>query len=146
MSKPATILSNLKAQLEADSDLSEYIKEIFLGVRTDITEFPALIIEPIGITEEDELRSRQELHFTVSLMCYSKVDDPEKQIVGSGNVKGILDIENDVKKAISAEPTIGGTVLNTEITETKYDFVDYPIRSFSMSIDFYFRQIATTRT
>lgn len=146
MSTPATILGALKSQLEADTTLGDYIKKVFLGVREDVSEFPCIILEPLGISEGDEIHNRQELTMRVAMICYIRVFDADKQIVGTTEVKGILDIENDVKKAISADLTIGGNVLHATMPDTRYEFTDYPIRSFTLEVALYFRQTLTTRT
>lgn len=146
MSTPASILTALKTQLEADTTLADTVEVFLLGVRENISEFPAIIIEPVQSVEDDDIRNQQEIFFTVAVMGYVNVKNPDKQLVGDSDTKGILDLENDVKKAISSDPTIGATVANTQITETKYEFTDYPIRSFAMTIVLYHRQNLTTRT
>lgn len=146
MSTPATIITALKAQLEADTTLAAYVKAYLLGVREEINEFPCLIIEPTSMLEDDDIHNYQEQTLVVAIMGYVKVNNPDKQIVGEGDIRGILDVENDVKKAISADITIGGTVAKASITESKYDFADYPIRSFVLNVELYFRQNLTART
>lgn len=146
MSNPAAIITALKDQLTDDATLSEYVKSIFLGVREGIAQFPAIVIEPVGMDEDDDIRDHQELYFTVAVMAYVNVKDADKQIVGDSDVKGILDVENEVKKAISSDKTLGGLVANLEIKETRYDVVDYPVRAFSINVIIYFRQNLTSRT
>jgi hypothetical protein len=141
-----SILTAFKAQLEANTTLSGEVEVFLLGVREGVTQFPAIVIEPLSLTEHEDIHEYQELYFSISVMGYVNVKDPDKQIIGDSEIKGILDIENDLKKAISADITIGGNVYNTQIKETKYDFVDYPIRSFTMNVEFYFRQNLTART
>lgn len=143
--KTADILAALKSQLEADTTLADYIKAVFLGVREDITKFPCLILEPVSNIEGDEIHNRQELNFRIAVIGFVNVPDPDKHLVGDSQVKGVLDIENDVKKAISSDRTLGGECYHASIMETRYEVADYPIRSFRIEVDFYFRQNTLTR-
>lgn len=141
----ATILNQLKTQLAADATLASYVKKFFLGVREDITNFPAIVIEPLLNQEGDEIYTRQEMNFRVYVIAFIKVEDPDKHLVGDANVKGILDVENDIKKAISSDRTLGGTCYHTRILQTLFEFVDFPLRSVKMEVEMYFRQNTTTR-
>jgi hypothetical protein len=146
MSKPAEILTQLQTQLQGSADLS-YVTDtnVFLGVRENITQFPCIVIEPLGMTELDYVYSKQKLHFRISVVGFIHVTNKDKQIVGDTTDVGILDLENDVKKAISSDITLGGYAIKTEIQETAYEFVEFPIRSFSINLDVMFEQTAATR-
>ena len=147
MSKPATIMDNLKTLLEDSSDLS-YVRDnnILLGYREGLVRYPMIILEPQEIVEEDTTHNRQHLTFTIAVMGFIKVSDKEKQIVGSGTTKGILDMLNDVKKAISSDRTIDSSAIWTKIVKTNFDIEAYPVRSFTIEIEVEYRQNSTNRT
>jgi len=147
MSKPASILSALLTQLRNSSDLN-YVNDesILLGVRESISFFPCIILEPLALLESDEIHDRQELTFRIAVIGYIETTLKDKQIVGDANTKGILDFENDVKKAISSDLTMGGNAIHTQIVETRYEFVNFPVRSFAMDVEVWFRQTAAGRT
>jgi len=145
MSKPADILSQLKTILENSSDLS-YVKNVFLGYREGIVQFPVIILEPVRIVESDGVYGRQDLRLSVAIIGFISVKNKDKQIVGDANYKGILDFENDVKKAISADRTLGGYAIHTTFIETRYEFVEYPVRGFAIDVEVRFRQDTKERT
>lgn len=147
MSKPSEILTQIKTQLQNSSDLS-YVNnyEILLGVRSNMVNYPCIIIEPLGLLELDYVYLKQKLHFKIAVVGFIKVTNVDKQIVGDTTDKGILDLENDVKKALSSDITLGGYAIKLEIKETAYDFVEFPVRSFSLSIDVMFEQTSTVRS
>jgi hypothetical protein len=146
VSKPSEILAQLQNQLKASADLN-YINDenIFLGVRDSITQYPCIVIEPLGMIEGDYVYPKQKLHFKIAVVGFIHVTNKDKQIVGDTTDKGILDLENDVKKAISSDITLGGYAIKAASEETAYDFVEFPVRSFSINLDVLFEQIATTR-
>jgi len=81
------------------------------------------------------------------VLAYIQAHDKEKQIVGNTTVRGILDVENDIKKAISADTTLGANVIKSRIVNTVYgELEDYPVRSLAIEVDIWFRQRLSTRT
>jgi len=140
----ADVISVLKILLEGASELS-YVKEVLLGVREKMTLFPCLIIEPLSLTESDDTYARQVLTMCVSVIGYIHCTNKDKQIAGDADTKGILDFENDLKKALDSNRTLSGAAIDTRITETVYEFAEYPLRSFALRLEVIFRQIAGTR-
>ena len=147
MSKPATIIGNLKTLLQDSSDLS-YVSNnnILLGYRQGLVRYPMIILEPSEDVEEDITHNRQHMTFSIAVMGFIKVSDKDKQIVGSGSIKGVLDMLNDVKKAISSDRTIDSSAIWTRILKTDFDIEAYPVRSFTINIEVEYRQNSTTRT
>lgn len=147
MSTPAGIVSALQTLLENDATLSAYVEQVLLGSREagSITLFPTLIIEPLSDEETDLLYTQENNHLIVQAIGLIKVLDKEKQIVGDANTKGILDIANDVKKAIDADRTLSATAIKATIKTTSYR-VDFPLRYFTMNIDIMYRQTVGVRT
>jgi hypothetical protein len=149
MSNTATILGKVQTQLRNSSYLS-YVDNnfIFLGVRDNITNFPCIVIEPDSNDESDLIYGKQSMVFRVIVTAHIQVFDKDKQLQGDTVNKGILDLENDIKKAISADRTLGitGSYVFARITATTYEFVEYPIRSVAILLEIEFRQNTTTRT
>lgn len=144
--KAATILSALITQLKANSNIS-YVTDgaILLGVREKVNIFPSIIVEPLSLEEKSFAYPLQRMALRVGIIGYIHVMNTEKQIVGDANTKGILDFENDVKLALDADRTIGGNANHLDIVDTSYDFVDFPYRSFTMSVEIFFEQVKSTR-
>jgi hypothetical protein len=144
--KPAEILDQLQDQLKASAFLS-YVDDtnILLGTRTDIKQFPVIVIEPLGIREADYTYPKQKLTMTVAVVGFINCTNKDKQIVGDTTDRGIVDFENDVKKAISSDITLAGCAIWAKPVSTAYDFVEYPVRSFSINLEILFEQVATTR-
>lgn len=144
--KPADVLNALKEQLQDATGLS-YIHDerVFLGVRERITIFPSILIEPSQIVEEDYAYPTERLKMTVAIYGYVEVHDPEKQFVGDDNVKGILDLENDIKLALDSDRTLGGEAMHLDIRNSVYEFVNYPVRSVTINVDILFQQVRGSR-
>lgn len=145
MSTPTAILSALQTQLSGNATLSAYVKQFLLGVRESMTMFPVIVIEPVLNDESDEIHNRQECKLSVTVLAYIRVHDESKQIVGDANTKGILDVENDIKKALSSDRTLSGNCKWLSIKPTRYEFVNFPIRNLEMEIEIEFRQTDTGR-
>jgi hypothetical protein len=53
---------------------------------------------------------------------------------------------NDVKKALSADHTLGGACINLTVGDGQYDSgEDYPLRGFQISVEVLYRQNRLTR-
>ena len=140
------VLTAFRDQLKNDATLCGYVRNVFFGVRDGIPEFPCLVIEPSEIQEKDDVYGRQELRLKVLVIGFIEGQDPEMQIVGDSVRPGVVDFLLDVKKAISADRTLGGTVIQTYIQNARFEYVEYPIRSFNLSVEIFFRQGTLTRT
>lgn len=148
MSKPSTVYDALVSQLRASSALS-YIDDglIFEGVRDHITMFPCLFVEPASSTEIDsDINSKVDITLQIKIVAFNRVEDVDRQIVGDTNIKGIFDLENDIKTAISSDRTLGGSALDAKVVGSDYSFDEWPIRSVEIEVEIRFRQIESTRT
>lgn len=146
MSKPAEILFQLQTQLKNSSYL-DYVDDnnIFLGARENITQFPCIVLEPLNIAEVDHVYPKQRLTLTVAVVGFISITNKDKQIVGDATERGVMDFENDVKKAICSDITLGGYSIDVDLTMTAYEFVEYPVRSFSINVSILFEQDSKTR-
>lgn len=140
------VLTALRELLKNDETLCGYVKNVFFGVRDGIPEFPCLIIEPVELIESDDVYTRQELRFKVLIVGFLEGLDPEMQIVGDSARPGIVDFLLDVKKALSADRTLGGKVIQTYIQNSRFDYAEYPLRSFNLTVELFFRQETIART
>lgn len=146
MSYADTILTTLQSQLEDHANLS-YLKgeKVLLGLREHITQFPCIVIEYIGQSEEDYTYNTQNIILRLAIIGFIECHVKDKQIVGDGTIKGIMDLENDIKKAIDSDRTIGGNAIHTYITDTDSD-VEFPIRFSTITIEIHYRQTSNVRT
>lgn len=144
---PASIVSAIKTLL-ANSTYLSYINDanIFLGFRESISIFPCIIIEPLGDTLTNEAMPNEYLILNVNITAYIQVHDKDKQIVGDTQTKGVLDVENDIKKALSSNSTLGlAEVIDTKIISSVHDFEQYPVRGFAINLEVHYKQNRTTR-
>ncbi len=144
---PASIVSAIKTLL-ANSTYLNYINDanIFLGFRESISIFPCIIIEPLGDTLTNEAIPNEYLILNVNITAYIQVHDKDKQIVGDTQTKGVLDVENDIKKALSSNSTLGlAEVIDTKIISSVHDFEQYPVRGFAINLEVHYKQNRTTR-
>jgi hypothetical protein len=146
MSTQEDVFSGLKTLLENDATLKTYVKTVWDGVKNSVPNFPMIVLEPLNKSESDDVYDRQEIRLQVAVVGYIECLDVDKQIIGDTNTKGIFNFENDLIKAISADRTLGGYAIHTYLKNTKYEFVEYPIRSFSLECEILFRQGSTSRT
>jgi len=145
---PPDILTALHNALK-NSDNISYVEDvnIHLGKVSNEPNYPAIVIDP-GTKKKlsDTTGGIENWAMTVSVIGGIKVYDESKQIVGDANIKGLEDFENDVKKALSEDHTLGGTCLNVSILDSSPDDgQDYPLRGFLMTIEILYRQNRTTR-
>jgi len=140
------VLTAFRDQIKNDETLCAYVKNVFFGVRDGIPEFPCLVIEPSEIQESDDVHGRQEIRVKLIVIGFMQNEDPEMQIVGDLARPGIVDFLLDVKKAISADRTLGGNVIQTYIQGARFEYVEYPLRSFNLSVELFYRQSTTLRT
>jgi hypothetical protein len=144
---PALIVTAISNILKNSSDLS-YIDDnnILLGYRTNIVVFPCLLIEPIGDRIIAESYPNEQRILSLNITGYVQVFDKDKQIVGDTTTKGVVDIDNDIRKVISADITLGlEGVYDTQIVSIVHDFEQFPVRGFGMSIDIHYKQNRLTR-
>jgi hypothetical protein len=144
MSTPATVINAVKTAITNNANLT-YVKQVMLGIRSEIPIYPCIILEPLNLLESNEVYTKQEMKLTISIYGYIKAFDNDLQIAGDSNTKGILDLENDLKKALDNDRTFSNNALDSKIINTKYEFTDYPIRYFVMEFELYFRQDLKTR-
>lgn len=143
----ATIVSAIKTTLENASELS-YVKQVLVGKRDPqtITLFPVIIIEPTGDTEDNEVNTIVDVRASFIIYGALHIVNADKQLVGDANTVGAFDFEDDIKKALDADQTLGGVSSNLVIRGTTHSSDNYPMREIAIDIEVWFRQIKGVRT
>ena len=142
---PIDIVSQLKTQLKNYADLS-YIKNVFIGKRSNIADYPVIVIDPQGsrlITHQypNEIRILR-----VGIGVGVRVYNEDQQIIGSGSLKGSYDVKKDVSKALYSDHTLSGKCSDLNIVEDVDDEgEEYPIKGFILNIDITFEQNRETQ-
>jgi len=146
MSTPTQIINQIISQLEDSSDLS-YIKQVSEMKRANLAEFPYIIVAPLTDQEEEYIHNVQDVFMQVGLLVYIKNYDVDKHMTGSGSIKGLADVRNDIAKAIYADRQLNDLAEKADITEVNYDeFSDFPVSGMAISLTVHFRQTAMNRT
>lgn len=141
MAKPLEVLNQIQTLLQASSYLTDVVdSNILVGMRDNVVKYPTLIIELLSIREDNAAYGKQRLTMMIGIIGLVNTYDKENQFTD------LLGMENNVKKALSADITQGGYAINTEFGETIYDIVEYPVRSFNIRVDILFEQTSTGRS
>jgi len=145
--KPEDIWNQVKSILKSDTILSGYVKEVYEGMRSRIPNAPCIILEPLADPERDvSIPNEVEGTFRIMVFGIIRAYDQAKQIVGDATHKGILDMEQDIKKALGQYPDLNGTCNYFEFPDTRFDFSEYPIRRVDIELAVHYRQDFKTRT
>ena len=134
------IFGTLQSTLENNITLAAYIKQVLLGARDAVTEFPCIIIEPLALYEKEDTFGARTMIYEIAVCGYLRVQDKESQIVGDGLTKGMIDFENDVKEALLSNRNLDSNAIDVKLRETSYSFAEYPIRGFALKIEVMFRE------
>jgi hypothetical protein len=120
---------------------------IFDGRRSNITNWPAIGVI-FGKTRLSIVEFPYEMRIQEAVVAGEiHIFDESKQLVGSGNIKGILDMIKDIEKALTSDTTLNGECIDINIlNEEQDDFdVDYPNKGFKINIEILYRQDIVTR-
>ncbi len=138
------VMKQLKDDFENDVTLAAYIKQVLLGTRENIAEFPCIIIDPVRIRFLLESYPSQDYIADIIIIGYARIHDKDSQFTGvDGEVTGLLDIENDVRNVLMSDRSVDCKILDLKITEVGYDFAEYPVRSFAMRVECQYRKLTT---
>ena len=150
---PTGIMERVKTKLKESSYLA-YVNQIEIGAREGAypeTNKYNIFLEPKTNDETDADYSWPKVQpkFTISILGYCNVKDVTRQVVGEGNIKGILDFEEDIKKALGPEKqsadVLGCNAINFWFGATGYDFSAWPVRGFELELIIQYRQDFITR-
>lgn len=140
MPTPKSVIQALETQLKASTFLSAIDDtNILVGARDNVAQFPAIFVEPVNISESDASYHTERLTFRIAIIGISQGHDKDTQI------DDLLDLENNIKKALSSDITLAGNAIDLNIKETTYTIIEYPVRGCQVIIEVLFQQISTTR-
>lgn len=150
MSTPTQIYTAIQTQLRADASLS-YVEDsaVLLGLRESFVQYPAICIEEGKTLQENiDVDTFVDITMRIPIFILIKPLDPDKQLVGdlASVTVGAADILNDLKKALSADPTLGGYAINSYFGEADPLLEQWPTRSQSLVFIVFFRQHRINRT
>lgn len=159
MATAKQVLNQVKTVLDADATLAvatkAYIKRIDLGLRRGLAkaDFPCIQIEPAVQTESVEPYPNVDAHLMLHIVAYTHVFDIPVLLTGDANYKGVLDLEQDIKKALGSYqfPTLGLSGLieftfpRTEFTISE-NVAEFPVRGVIIDMDCHYRTTLDTRT
>lgn len=124
----------------------EYVKEILEGVREDLPQFPAIVIEPLSETEVEHTVPRfKKIIFSIAITCWIEVYKKDYQIIGEKLDKGILDITRDVRNILEKYPDLNKTCLKFSFPSIVYTAEFYPYRSAEITVAIEYIVEATQR-
>ena len=139
-----TLYNQLITTLEGNSALKKYVKYVYRGVRENIGDnaMPCLIIEPKQDGEfVEELNTYAKVYFSVDIVGYTfNASEPERQIVGDDNYKGIVDFAQDLRACLQSSNTLGDRCIDIRFEPTQFDFSEYPVRGFKLPIKILYQQ------
>jgi len=139
-----TLFTQLVSTLESNQTLKKYVKYVFKGVREGIgnESMPCLIIEPTKDGEiAEELNTYSKVYCNIDVVGYVyNVSEPDKQIVGDADYKGIVDFAQDVRACLQSSNTLGDRCIDIRLEPTLFDFSEYPIRGFRVPIRILYQQ------
>lgn len=148
MSKPQDILNQIITQLQGASCLS-YVDDTFIlkGRRQSINNFPAIVVVPSGAVEESYAYPLERIKYRFDILGFIKTHDKDAYITGNGStIKGIMDIENDIKLALDSDRTLSGYAIHTDIIGSENDTVDSVVEVTIVSVEVLFQQTMNVRT
>lgn len=127
-----------------DSPTLEYIKHVFKGIRQEIEPegFPCIFVEPTSNGElEREMNNVSYQYLDVTIKAYSQnFTEPENNIVGNIDRKGILDIDNDLRAVLADSYQLGCRSIDIKCQSTVFDYSLYPNRGLTLPIKILYKQ------
>lgn len=121
MSTVKKIYNEVKAILEDDAALSDYVGRIYDREREYVPEKyrVVLMLEPVDVLETT-YDYPVEAVLVLKIIGHVFESNPEKSI-NDGVVKQVLDLEQDIKDALRKYYTLNGTCLSFRFSSTRFD-------------------------
>jgi len=141
----ATIFNQVVTTLKDNDTLSDYIKNVFKSYRYNIEpdSMPCVFVEIASNNEIfEEIHQHKKLWLGLKIIAYTyNITQPDKAVVGDGDYKGVLDIENDIRACLQSSYTLGDRVLDIKFEQSVfYDFKEFPYRGFEIPINILYQQ------
>lgn len=145
MSTNTSVITKLKTIIKEDSSLA-FIKDVFLGARSNVIAYPALFIIPTSETEITNAYPVERIQLNVNIYGVNPVIETDNVIVSSDpNTTGIMDFVNKIKKVLDDNNTLQSTVINVSYGTIEYGYDDGRM-FFSLPLTIEYRTIAKVRT
>jgi len=148
----STVFNEMISVLQTDASLAAYMKYVFKGMRFNLEPdaLPCICVEPIQnneiVNDMNQIKNVR-LNFDVIAFSYCPTDS-DKTIVGDANYKGILDIENDIRKALTDNNTLNDNVIDLSMDTTTFDIETvekkYYTRAVVIPVSVLYRQVDVT--
>ena len=147
MFREEAVWYEIKNILSSAPQLS-YIKKVYEGWRENVPQdgFPCIYLEPASTDEEGmSFAVKRNIKFNVKIIAEMLCHDFDKQIVGDDNIKGIIDIANDIKSVLWATPNLNGKCIQFNFTNTIYEFKNFPFRHCEINMQIQMAVLGNTR-
>lgn len=127
----ATIWTQLKATLKCNPQLSKYVKDVHEIIRYDLPpeSFPCIMLQPVSDAEvETDMNQFKRLFLNVDILAFANynVTDFTRSVVGDQILRGVFDINNDIRACLEASYTLGGIVYDVRLAQTEYADANFP--------------------
>ena len=147
-----TIWTKLKSTLQNNPALSKYVKQVHEITRYDLPpeSFPCIMLQPVSdAVIERQMNNVERLHLNIDIFAYShyNITDFNRSVVGDNIIKGVFDINNDIRACLHSSNTLGDIVYDVIMDRTEYqeaNFPDvFPNRGLKISTRILYRQTDT---
>lgn len=135
--------------LENDNTNLDYIQKVYKGYRDNVPEsmFPCILVDVVNAPEESAtMPQRNQINFTLEIIGVIKVFDVDKQIIGDDSIKGVLDVNEDIKKSLGAYSDLDGECLYFTFPDTRFSYNSFPFRQVEIDMQVTLRQNFTDRS
>ncbi len=146
MATNATVMTKLQSLLKNTTSLSSFIKDVFLGARVNVIEYPAVFLIPVSEVEIQNAHPVERIQLNVNIYGVNPVIESDNAIVSTdANTVGIMDFVNKIKKVLDGNNTLDSTVINVSYGTIEYGYDDGKM-FFSLPVVIEYRTVAGTRT
>lgn len=127
----STIWLQLKATLEGNANISKYVKNVYEIVRYDLVpqDFPCIMLQPVSDANQEtdmDQYKRQYLNIDIYAYAHYNISDFNRSVVGDQIIRGVFDINNDIRACLESSNTLGGIVYDIKIDPTEYQDANFP--------------------
>lgn len=119
------------------------IKKVFEGNRDQVSDdnYPCIMVEIFKNAEvRNDTNTKVDLVATFAVAGFKKVIKVDDQL------NEMMELEKQIKKALSQDVTLNGNALDLNFTESVYDTDFWPIRAVIVTIEVLYRQEFAGRT
>ncbi len=146
----STVWNSLKNTLKNNPALSKYVKNVHEIIRYDLPpeSFPCIMLQPVSDFEvERDMNQFKRVFLNVDIYAYAhyNITDFHRSVVGDQIIRGVFDINNDIRACLESSNTLGGIVYDIRAQQTEYadsNFPDvFPNRGLKIPIKILYSQV-----